>query len=125
MSGLGMLSTAGGAIGGFSLGAGLIDKAVVSVLAIAALTMMVMMVKKAGKKIELPTAEELVGVPPNMEVKSDLIGEATEGETPLEGIEVDEVAVQQQKMLESVEEFVTGSPEGAAKLVKRWITSNE
>ncbi len=121
MPGLGMLATGGGGMGGFSLGAGLIDKAVVSVLAIAALTMMVMMVKKAGKKIEMPTAEELVGVPPDMEVKSDVIGEAAEGDTPLEGIEVDEGAVQKQKMLESVGEFVQGSPEGAAKLVKRWM----
>lgn len=121
MPALGMLATGGGTIGGFSLGTGLIDKAVVSVLAIAALTMMVMMVKKAGKKIEMPTAEELVGLPPDMEVKSDVIGEAAEGDTPLEGIEVDEGAVQKQKMLESVGEFVQGSPEGAAKLVKRWM----
>ena len=121
MPALGMLATGGGTIGGFSLGTGLIDKAVVSVLAIAALTMMVMMVKKAGKKIEMPTAAELVGVPQDMEVKSDVIGEAAEGDTPLEGIEVDEGDVQKQKMLESVGEFVQGSPEGAAKLMKRWM----
>lgn len=124
MSGLGMLSTGGGSIGGFALGSGLIDKAVVSVLAIAALTMMVMMVKKAGKKIDMPTAEELVGVPADMALKTDVIGEATEGETPLEGIEVDEEAVQSQKMLESVGEFVSGSPEGAAKLMRRWMSAD-
>ena len=125
MSGLGLLSAGGGTIGGLSLGSGLIDKALVSVLAIAALTMMVMMVRKAGRKIELPTAEELVGVPPNMEIKSDVIGEAEEGETPMAGIEVGEEDVRKQKMLESVSDFVDKQPEGAAKLVKRWLSTNE
>lgn len=123
LSSLGLVTPAGGGAG-FSLG-GLLDKALISLLAVVALGMMVMMVKKQGKKVELPSAEELVGIPPQLEIKNDLVGEADEGETVMTGIEIDEGAIQQQKMLESVGEFVKTQPDGAARLVKRWLVRED
>lgn len=123
LSSLGLVTPAGGG-SGFSLG-GLLDKALISLLAVVALGMMVMMVKKQGKKVELPSAEELVGIPPQLEIKNDLVGEADEGETVMTGIEIDEGAIQQQKMLESVGEFVKTQPDGAARLVKRWLVRED
>jgi flagellar biosynthesis/type III secretory pathway M-ring protein FliF/YscJ len=123
MSSLGLVTPGGGS--GFALGGGLLDKALVALLAVVALGMMVMMVKKQGKKVELPTAEELVGIPPQLEVQNDLVGEADEGETVMTGIEIDEGAMQQQKMLESVGEFVKAQPDGAARLVKRWLVRED
>ena len=50
--------------------------------------MMVSMVKKAGRKVDLPSADELVGIPKALESDSDIIGEADESDTPMTGIEV-------------------------------------
>lgn len=115
----------GGAGGMLSLGGGLIDKAVLGVLAVAALGMMFMLIRKSGKRPEMPTVEELVGMPPELETPSDVIGDALEGEAPLAGIEVGEDEVQSQKMLEQVSEMVKEHPEVAAKLLNRWIQTQD
>jgi flagellar biosynthesis/type III secretory pathway M-ring protein FliF/YscJ len=111
----------GGGGGVLSLGSGLIDKAVLGLLAVFAMGMMVMMVRRAGKRTEIPSAEELVGLPPALEAQAEVIGEADEGEMAMPGIEVGEQEMQSQKMLEQVGELVTSSPEAAAKLIGRWI----
>jgi flagellar M-ring protein FliF len=114
----------GGGLGGI-LGGGLFDKLVVGVLAAVAMGMMLTMVRKAGRKLELPTAEQLVGKPPALETRSEVIGEADESESAMEGIEVADEEVAKQKMLESVQQLVTSSPETAAKLVNRWVAVEE
>jgi flagellar biosynthesis/type III secretory pathway M-ring protein FliF/YscJ len=111
--------------GGLSLGGGIFDKAVLGLLSVAAMAMMVMMVRKAGKQATTPTAEELVGLPPTLEAQADVIGEAEESDTAMTGIEVGEDEMQSQKMLEQVEELVDQSPEAAAKLINRWINVDE
>ncbi len=122
----GILGTlAGGAAGGGIFSGGLIDKVVLGALAVVALGMMFMMVKKAGKKSEMPTAEELVGLPPQLETGSDLIGEADEGDAALAGIEVDEKQVQVQQVLEQVTKMVDEKTDVSAKLLNRWIQTQE
>lgn len=111
--------------GMLAMGSGLIDKAVVGVLGVVALGMMFMLVKKSGKKPEMPTIEELVGLPPELDTASDVIGDAVEGDSPLAGIEVGEDEVQSQKMLEQVAELVKEDPGSAAKLLNRWIQNND
>ncbi|QQS09801.1 MAG: hypothetical protein IPK69_04055 [Phycisphaerales bacterium] len=113
------------ATGGGGLGGSLIEKIGLSTLALIALGMMFIMLKRAGKRVEMPTAEELVGLPPQLDTHSDLVGEADVGETPLTGIEVNETQVQVQKMLEQVGELVEENPSAAAKLLNRWITVEE
>lgn len=114
----------GGLGGGWASG-GLIDKVVLGALSVVALGMMFMMVRRSSKKIELPTPEELVGVPPALAVDSDVFGEAEEREAPMEGIEIGDNEVKIQKMLEQVSELVTKNPEGAALLLRRWIQVEE
>src|SRR5262249_44694167 len=111
----------GGGGGSLALGSGLIEKGVLGLLAVVAMGMMIMMVRRAGKRTETLSAEELVGVPPALEAQGDVIGEADEGEMAMPGIEVGEDEMQSQKMLEKVGELVTQSPEAAAKLIGRWI----
>lgn len=106
-------------------GGGLIDKAVLGVLALVSLAMMAMLVRKATKKAELPTAEELVGIPPALQADGDLYGEADEGDVPMSGIELDEEQVRSSKMLEQVGELVKSSPETAAGLLQSWISASE
>lgn len=120
-----------GLIGGSSqptvlgLGGGLIEKGVVGLLGVMALGMMIAMVRKAGKKAEAPTAEDLVGLPPALEATGDVIGEAEEGETAMAGIEVGDEEMQAQKMLEQVTEMITKDPTEAGKLIGRWINVEE
>lgn len=122
----GLFGAGGGGVGGLlTLGGGLADKAVLGALVMVALGMMFMLVRKSGKKPHMPTAEELVGMPPELEAPSDVIGDALEGDSPLAGIEVGEEEVQSQKMLEQVADLVQANPEVAAKLLNRWIQTTE
>ena len=115
----------GGGAGGWAGGGGLIDKVLLGGLAVVALGLMVTMVRKATRRADLPSAEELVGLPPQLEAQSDLIGEADESEAAMAGIEVDEGQVHSQKVLEQVGELVQQKPDAAARLMNRWIQVQE
>lgn len=113
-----------GAVGTImALGGGVADKAVLIVLSVLALGMMFLMVRKAGAKVELPSAQELVGIPPALEATTDLVGEADETDTAILGIEVGDDTVKAQKLLEQVNELVKNSPDQAGRLMTRWIQS--
>ncbi|HHN77815.1 MAG TPA: hypothetical protein ENK11_03945 [Phycisphaerales bacterium] len=112
-----------GLIGGGGGGAGgLIETGVLGGLAVVALTMMVMMVKRSAKKVELPTAEELVGIPPVLDGDADIVGEADEGESALAGIEIGDADLERNKMLDQIGELITAEPQKAAMLLKRWVS---
>lgn len=119
---IGGLAAGGGA---FGLGAGIVDKAVLGLLAFVSLGMMLMLMKKSGRPVELPSAEEIVGIPPALEGQVDLIGEADEAEAAMQGIEVNEDAMQIQQVLEQVGELVNTNPDSAAKLISRWMAPAE
>ncbi|MFZ4429102.1 MAG: flagellar M-ring protein FliF C-terminal domain-containing protein [Phycisphaerales bacterium] len=119
----GLRSSGGGGGGGIGefIGGGLFDKAVLALLSVAALFMMAMMVRKVSIRREMPTAEELVGLPQTLETETDLVGEAEEVEAALAGIEVGEQEMQDKKILEQVEALVETEPESSAKLLARWV----
>jgi hypothetical protein len=102
-------------------GGGMIEKGALGALALIAVSMMALMVRKAGRRIEMPSAEELVGLPPALDAKSDIVGEADETEAAMAGIEVGEEEIKAAKMRESVSEFIRESPSAASKLLNRWI----
>jgi flagellar biosynthesis/type III secretory pathway M-ring protein FliF/YscJ len=113
----------GGALGTvWAMGGGMIDKVVLGALAVVALAMMLMMARKAGRQVELPTPEELVGMPPTLETDSDLVGEADESETAMTGIEVGEDEIKLTKMREQVGELVKSQPDMAARVIHRWVS---
>ncbi len=118
------ITTSGGSI---AIGTGgLIDKAVLGLLSVVALGMMFMLVKKTAKRVETPSAEELVGLPPPaIEGQSDIVGEADEGETAMEGIEVAEGEMEGQKKLEQVNTMVDKDAEAVARMLNRWIQTEE
>ncbi len=107
------------------IGEGLIETGLLALLAVVSLGMMVVMVRKASKQPEMPTAEELVGIPPPLEADSDLIGEADETKLPMAGIEVGAEDVERQRMLEQLAEMVKDDPSGSAKLLNRWIETDD
>lgn len=123
--GIGMLgSLSGGGRGMLASGGRLVETVLVGVLAVIALGMMALMVKRTSKRIDLPNAEQLVGIPQNLETNGDLIGEAGEGEQVMTGIEVDDHLVQVQQLRDQVSELINKDPESAAMLVERWSEQN-
>jgi len=91
-------------------------------LAMVSLLLMFMMVRRASREEEMPTAEELVGIPPALaQADSDLVGEAAESEPAMEGVEIAEGALRQQQMLEQINDLAQNSPGEAASLLRKWI----
>lgn len=107
----------------FGLTTAMIENAALGGMALLAMGMMIIMVKRAGGGTTIPSAEEIVGLPPALATKNDLIGEADESDAPMMGIEVDDAEVRTGKMLDQVTDWVKGSPDGAAKLLNRWIAT--
>lgn len=120
----GVLGLIGGGGGGL-VGGSIVDTALLGGLALVSLTMMVMMVRRSSKKVELPTAEELVGIPPVLENTDDIVGEAEEGEGALAGIEVNESDVERNKMLGQIADLIDSEPGKAAALLGRWMAAGE
>lgn len=114
---LGSLTSGGGMLAGAGR---LVETIVVAVLAVLSLGMMAMMVKRSAKRIELPNAEQLVGIPQDIGMGDDLIGEAGEGEHVMTGIEVDDQLVEVQQLRDQVSELIDKDPKSAAALVERW-----
>lgn len=103
----------------------LVEIGVLGALAACAVGMMLMLVKRSGKRPDLPSADDLVGIPPALEAEADMIGEADEGDAPMEGIEVDDEAVAGQKTLEQVQNLVREDSRQAARVLKRWIQMDD
>jgi flagellar biosynthesis/type III secretory pathway M-ring protein FliF/YscJ len=85
--------------------------------------MVSMMVRRgapAGGGVAL-AAPMLAGGPTVFDVSEKLAGEAAEGRSMLDGMELDEDAIRAQQMLEQVSSMVKENPDGAASLVKRWL----
>jgi len=121
-----LMGSGGGGGGSMVFGNGsLVETVLVGILAAVSVLMMLMMVKRSSKNIELPTAEELVGLPPQLEGASDLIGEADEGESAMAGIEIDDADMQVQQLRKQVDELIATDPESAAGLVERWAEVEE
>ncbi len=102
---------------------GLIDRVVVGALAVLAVGAMVLTVRKAGKSVELPTADEIVGLPPALQGDGDIVGEVTESDAPMLGIELGDEEMNARRMLEEITELVDKSPSDAAAVLNRWINS--
>ena len=91
-------------------------------LSLLSLAMMFMMVRKAGTQAQLPTAEEIVGVPPALPTdQSEVVGEAEESAPAMEGLELDEDALRQKQMLGQISNMVKQNPDEVANLLRRWI----
>jgi len=120
---LGMLTGPNGT--GGILGGRPVDTLLLAALTAVSLGMMVMMVKKGSRKIDLPSPDELVGIPPALEDHSELVGEADEGEGALTGIEVSEEDMNRSKALGQVAEFVRADPPKAALLLGRWMSIDD
>jgi flagellar biosynthesis/type III secretory pathway M-ring protein FliF/YscJ len=124
----------GGSAGGASgmaatvsslVGSGLVRQIVLAGLAAGAIGAMLLMVRKATRPLTLPTAEAIVGLPPTLSADSDVVGEANEGDTPMEGLELEEGQLAAKKKREQVIEMAKSRPQDAAAVLNRWMSPEE
>lgn len=95
-------------------------------LALVSVAMMFFLVRKATARDDLPSVEELVGLPPSLKGdETDLVGEAGETMMPMEGVELNDEELQRQQMLRQINNLTIESPEQSASLVKRWMRVGE
>lgn len=110
--------TAGGGVGG----GGLIKPIGLGVLAIASLLFMFNIARKASVRENLPTAEELAGVPPKLESDdAEIVGEADEATPALEGMELDDDSLRRAQMLKQLNEMASRDPADIAGVLRRWM----
>lgn len=107
------------------VGGGLVSTASVVLLAMVSLGLMFMLVRSASRADEMPSAEELVGIPPKLETEDDIIGEVGDEPFALEGKEVDEDVVRREQILEYLNNFAVEDSEEAAALLRRWLRDDE
>ncbi len=104
---------------------GMVKTVGLGALAVASLGFIVLTALKSAKRERLPTAQELVGLPPALDSNTDLVGEAAEADAALAGVELDDDEMRRRKMQEQVSDFVKEKPQEAASLVSKWITGTE
>lgn len=101
---------------------GLLKYLLLTGLSLLSLALMFMMVRKAGAQSQLPSAEEIVGVPPPLPTdQSEIVGEAVESAPAMEGVELDEHALRHKQMLGQISDMVKQNPDEVANLLRRWI----
>jgi flagellar M-ring protein FliF len=121
-------STGGGVLGAASPGglmaSNLVKTLLLSLLAVFALGMVVFTTLRANRRESLPTAEEIVGVPPALDDHSSILGEAAEADSALPGIELSDEELAVRKMRDQISSMVNERPKRAADLVGHWIHDN-
>ncbi|MFK7961435.1 MAG: flagellar M-ring protein FliF C-terminal domain-containing protein [Phycisphaerales bacterium] len=113
--------------GGFAsnlIGSGVATTASVVLLAVVSLALMLMVVRNASREPAMPSAEELVGIPPTLESDDEVVGEASDSSLALEGQEVDDDTMRRQQMLEYLNTFASEDPEEAASLIRKWMRAD-
>lgn len=98
---------------------------VIGALALVSLVMVLMVARKATRARELPSAEDLVGIPPALEHDDEIYGEAEESDSAMDAVEVDEETIKTNKMLKEIGEMVGKNPEVASSLFAKWVAPQD
>ncbi len=118
------LAGAGGGAGG-TIGAvlshGMSKYIALGGLAVVAVGMMLLMMRRAAAPQKMPSPAELAGIPPSLPNEDDVIGEAEEMDTALTGVELDDNQIRSRKLAEQVKDLVKSNPNEASTLVQRWV----
>jgi flagellar biosynthesis/type III secretory pathway M-ring protein FliF/YscJ len=94
-------------------------------LALAAVALMLMLVRKATQDEPLPTIEELAGVPDVLPADEDLIGEAQDVESTMEGLEIGEEQLKSRKIAEQISDLIKANPGEAGSLLGKWVDADD
>jgi flagellar M-ring protein FliF len=94
-------------------------------LALLSLGIMFGMVRKATQQPEIPSLDELAGIPPKLPGDEEITGEAPEADDTMMGLELSEEELEMRRMTEQIAEMISENPYEAANLVNRWILKDE
>ena len=119
--------TAGGGLGSIEgvMNSDWLRPAIVLLLGLISVALMLAMVKKATTREELPSVEELAGLPPNLPSEEELVGEAGEHESSMAGMEVDEEELASRRIADQIGELIKANPDEAGALLGRWVRTDE
>jgi flagellar biosynthesis/type III secretory pathway M-ring protein FliF/YscJ len=121
---LAMADAAGGGAGGGVVSIVSAEWFTPVLLAAFSIGLMFFMVRKATRPVPLPTAQEIAGVPPQLEADEGLLGEVMEHEASMAGVELGEDEVQVRKVAQQIDELIAEYPAEAASLFKRWVRAD-
>ena len=107
------------------VGSGWAKTAAVAGLALLSLGLMFSMVRKATKKEELPSVDELAGAPPDVSADEEVVGEAGESEGGMAGVELDENQLRSRKIAQQISEMIKENPGEAGSLLSKWVDTDE
>ncbi|MCC6908931.1 MAG: hypothetical protein IT430_13390 [Phycisphaerales bacterium] len=97
-----------------------------ALLAGLSLFMMFRLVRSTTSARDLPSAEELVGIPPSLTPSIDeLIGEADESDPAIDAVELDDEELRTRTIMQQIGELVSHDATDATRVVNRWISSEE
>ncbi len=94
-------------------------------LGVFSLMLLLFMVKRATKPQELPSVEELAGVPPRLPSDEELIGEADEVESAMSGVELNDNDMESRQLAEQIGEMIKASPRDAGSLLGKWVALDD
>lgn len=94
-------------------------------LAMLAVGIMLAMVRRATKPEQMPSVEELAGIPPSMNVDDELVGEAEEHEAAMAGVELGDDELRTRKVAEQISDMIKSNPDEASHLLKKWVHYDE
>jgi len=94
-------------------------------LALVSLGLMFRMVRNATAPENLPSVEELAGLPPVLPTEEDLVGEVEEQEASMAGVELDEAELNSRRIAEQISEMIRSDPNEAGQLLGKWVRTDD
>jgi flagellar biosynthesis/type III secretory pathway M-ring protein FliF/YscJ len=94
-------------------------------LAMLSLGVMFGMVRKATQRPQIPSVEEMAGIPPKLPMEEEVVGEAEESEAAMAGLELDEQEIRIRKVAEQISDLVKSNPIEAGALFNKWVSENQ
>ena len=122
-----VVSAGGGAAGAAveAIGGAWGGSAPVVALALGAVGLMLFLVKRATREEDLPSVEELAGIPEELTLDGSLIADALGADTALEGHEITEEELRSRRIAEQIGELILSNPDDAGNLLGRWVDSDD
>lgn len=109
---------------GTAMSSDLAQNGILAGLAVMSFGLMFYMVRRATRKEEMPTIEELAGVPPTLPTDDDLMGEVEEMDSSLAGVELDEDELRARQIADQISDLVRANPEEAGGLLTKWVSDD-
>ena len=121
------LTAGGGAAGAAveAIGSAWAGSGPVIAMALAAVGLMLFLVKRATREEDLPSVEELAGIPEDLGLDGSLIADAAGADTALEGHEISEEELRSRRIAEQIGDLILSNPDDAGNLLGRWVEADD